>query len=464
VLTAARPRRAAAVLVLFGIAGACTFSREKLVFRQDVVPSLPAGTVGPLNVEEKLQRGYVPEVIAFLTGPEARKVDPEKGARLLLQAKLEAGDFAVAEGIASRLLARPLRMETRAEVEWLRSQAAYWRGDFGSAARWAEASRAAGRRVPEGWITFLKSGESRRPYDGASAGERSTLRFLYGRPNLVRLAVHVNGEAAVGMILDSGASLSLLTEASAARLGIEAVEGAVTPARGLHQKEIPMRLGWARTVTLGAFTLHDVPFGILPNDSLTFETETLGLFAPDGVIGVHLMKEFDWRIEIGERRLHAIRLDREIRRGGPEQALFFRRMKPMVRVSFNRQPWSLFLLDTGSEPTMVTPEGLVANRYTGYEPSAPITLEGIGKTQVSWSKVSDITLGVGRWAVWFKNLVVNEGGDAIGDGIVGMSFLSQFDLELRFSRMTLSLERAGTSRRSPEFSFEPPPRQPPPPL
>jgi len=111
---------------------------------------------------------------------------------------------------------------------------------------------------------------------------------------------------------------------------------------------------------------------------------------------------------------------------------------------------------------MVTPEGLVANQYTGYEPSAPITLEGIGKTQVSWSKVSDITLGLGRWAVWFKNLVVNEGGDSIGDGIVGMSFLSLFDLELRFSRMTLTLEKAGGSRRVSEPSFEPPGVSPPP--
>ena len=461
-LTAAKPRRAAAVLVLLGVAGACTFSREKLVMRQDAVLSLPPGVVGPLNVDEKLQRGFIPEVVAFLTGPDGRKVDPEKGARVLLQAKLETGDFAVAEVIANWLLARPLRLETRAEVEWLRSQAAYWRGDFGAAARAAEASRAAGRGVPEGWIAFLRSGESRKLYDGASAGDRSTLRFLYGRPNLLRIAVRVNGEAAGGVILDSGASLSLLTEAAAARLGIETVEGAVAPARGLHQREIPMRLGWARTVTLGTFTLRDVPFGILPNDALTFETEALGLFAPDGVLGVHLMKEFDWRIEIGERRLQAIRLDREIRRGGPDQNLFFRRMKPMVRVSFNRQPWSLFLLDTGSEPTMVTPEGLVANQYTGYEPSAPITLEGIGKTQVSWSKVSDITLGLGRWAVWFKNLVVNEGGDSIGDGIVGMSFLSSFDLELRFSRMTLTLEKAGGSRRVSEPSFEPPGVSPPP--
>lgn len=447
------PRRRAAAF-LASLVAACTFSRERAVVWHGVDLPLPQGLVNALNAQEMLQRGYVPEVIAFLTGPDGTSLESGKSARLLAQAELESGHFADSEAVGGRLLERSLRPEERADLEWIRSQAAYLRGDFGAAARFAGAARSAGRGVPEGWIAFLRSGETRQPYSGSEAGTRAALRFLFGRPNLIRLALSVNGEAAGGMILDSGASLSLLTESAATRLGIERVPGAVTPARGLHQKEILMGFGWARTVSIGALTLHDVPFGILADDTLTFETEALGPFRPDGVLGVHLMKEFDWRIEMRERQLEAIRLERGIRRGGPEQNVFFRRMKPMVRVSFNRRPWSLFLLDTGSEPTMVTPEGLAANRYAGYRPSAPVTLEGIGQTQVSWSKVSDITLGIGRHAVWFKNLVVNEGGDTIGDGIIGMSFLSPFDLELRFSRLTLDVVRAGTSRGTP-FALPP---------
>ena len=240
------------------------------------------------------------------------------------------------------------------------------------------------------------------------------------------------------------------------------MEGAVAPARGLHDKQIPMRFGWARSLTVGALTIQDVPFGILPDGTLSFETESLGLFTPEGVLGVHFMREFDWRIEPSERRLQAIRLPSGRVGGGPDQNLFLKRMKPMVRVSFNRQPWSLFLLDTGSEPTMVTPEGLQANRYTSSKPSAPVTLEGIGKTQVSWSKVSDITLGIGRYMVRFKDLVVNEGSDTIGDGIIGMSYLSQFDLEIRFSRMTLVLGRPGDRRSVSRSPFEPETGPPPP--
>ncbi len=223
-----------------------------------------------------------------------------------------------------------------------------------------------------------------------------------------------------------------------------------------------MRFGWARTLTLGGLTLRDVPFGILPDGTLSFETSSLGVFNPEGVLGIHFMREFDWRIEPSERRLQAVRILPAVASGDPEQNLFLRRMKPMVRVSFNRRPWSLFLLDTGSEPTMVTPEGLRANQFTSYEPSAPVTLEGIGKTQVSWSKVSDITLGVGRYMVWFKNLVVNEGSDTIGDGIIGMSFLSPFDMEIRFSRMTLVLGRPSDRRSESVSPFMADPAFPPP--
>ena len=105
---------------------------------------------------------------------------PETAGRLLAQAKLESADFATAELLAERVLERTPRIPLRAEVEWIRSQSAYWRGDFGTAARWAEAARSSGRGVPEGWVTFLRSGAARTLYGGATAGERVFLRFRLG--------------------------------------------------------------------------------------------------------------------------------------------------------------------------------------------------------------------------------------------------------------------------------------------
>ncbi|MGZ6988547.1 MAG: aspartyl protease family protein, partial [Thermoanaerobaculia bacterium] len=172
-----------------------------------------------------------------------------------------------------------------------------------------------------------------------------------------------------------------------------------------------------------------------------FETASAGVFRLNGVLGVHLMKELDWRISFTDRLVQARRLDPHAVRGSKDQNIFFRRMKPMARASLNGQPWSLFLLDTGSEPSMITRGGLRRTRLFEPEAAYPVTLEGIGKSRVSWSKISNVTVGVGAYMVRFKDIVVKEESDGIEDGILGASFLSSFDVEIRFGAMTLALEK-----------------------
>jgi hypothetical protein len=201
-----------------------------------------------------------------------------------------------------------------------------------------------------------------------------------------------------------------------------------------------MRLGWIDSMRFGDLAVTDVPVGVLPDGTLTFETASSGVFTLNGVLGAHLMKEFDWLILYADRLVHARRLDRRAVRGSKEQNLFFRRMKPMARTSVNGQPWSLFLLDTGSEPSMITRGGIRRTRLLEPEATFPVTLEGIGKSRVSWSKISDVTLGVSAYMIRFKDIVVKEQADGIEDGILGTSFLSSFDVEIRFGAMTLSLE------------------------
>ncbi len=392
------------------------------------------------NVEEQLQHGYIPEVSEFLAGPDGRGLEPVRRDRLSGQVLLERGDFRGAAARLEHALSGTRRGSDLADLAWLLSQAAYWDGDFPSAGRWGRVSQREGKRVPDGWLVFLESQGARVLYGGAAAGERLSLPVGFGRPNLLRVPVRVNGRPAEDMVLDSGASLSLLTESAAARLGVTIVPGAKAVAKGLHEGDVPMRLGWVDSVRVGDLTLTDVPVGVLPDGTLTFETTSSGVFRLNGVLGVHLMKELDWRIEFADRLVHAQRLDRRIVRGSKDQNLFFRRMKPMVRASLDGQPWSLFLLDTGSEPSMITRGGLRKTHLFDPEATYPITLEGIGQSRVSWSKISNVTVGVSAYMVRFKDIVVKEESSGIEDGILGASFLSPFDVEIRFGTMTLVLE------------------------
>jgi aspartyl protease len=434
-----RLRGGSLVAAALGFA-ACTFSREITILPHRLARPIPIGFVNTFNAEEQLERGYIPEVSEFLAGPAGRGLDAVRFDRLSGRVLLERGDFRGAAPRLERALAGTSRASDRADLAWLLSQAAYWEGNFPSAGRWGRVAQREGKRVPDGWLVFLESQAAPVLYGGAAEGELLSIPVEFGRPNLLRLPVRVNERPAEEMVLDSGASLSLLTESAATRLGVTLVPGATALAKGLHKTDLPMRLGWIDSLRIGELTLSNVPVGVLPDGTLTFETASAGVFRLNGVLGAHLMKEFDWRIEFAGRRLKARRLDRRIVRGSKEQNLFFRRMKPMARASLNGQPWSLFLLDTGSEPSMVTRGGLDKTRLFEPEATYPITLEGIGQSRVSWAKISNVTVGVSAYMVRFKDIVVKEEANGIEDGILGASFLSSFDVEIRFGAMRLVLE------------------------
>jgi len=89
---------------------------------------------------------------------------------------------------------------------------------------------------------------------------------------------------------------------------------------------------------------------------------------------------------------------------------------------------------------MVTRGGLRKTQLWEPEAAYPVTLEGIGKSRVSWGKISNVSLGVDAFMVRFKDIVVKEESEGLEDGILGASFLANFDVEIRFGSMTLALE------------------------
>jgi predicted aspartyl protease len=427
-------------LLLIAAITACTFSREISVHGHQLMAPLPGGLVNSVNIEEQLRMGMIPEVLEFLSGPGARVVDSTRGARVAGRALLERGDFTGALPLLERAHAEEGRLQDRAETAWAAAQAYYWLGRFEESARWARTARAQGLLLPEGWVTFLDSAGGKPLYGGAPEGARLVVKMAYDRPRIPRLLTKVNDRETDAMVFDTGASLSLLTESAAARMGVERVEGATASAVGLHRAEIPMGFGWARTVRIGDLTLEHVPFGILPDDALTFGASGIP-YSFDGVLGVHLLKELDWHLDYENRQVRAVRLVPGMRRGSRAQNVFFRRLKPMVRASLNQEPWFLFLLDTGSEPTMLTRHGVERAHFFGSGATYPMTLEGIGQSRVSWGKLSKVTVGVERYMVRFADIIVKEEGEGIEDGVLGSSFLANFDVAIRFSTMTMSLER-----------------------
>jgi hypothetical protein len=198
--------------------------------------------------------------------------------------------------------------------------------------------------------------------------------------------------------------------------------------------------GIAQQMTFSGFTLRDVPVMLMPDDALLFET-TRGEFPVPAVLGAHLLKEFTTEIDYPRRKLRMTRADFRIPKRSPDQNLYFHRGRIFVRASINRTGWYQFLLDTGSEPTMMTSVGLARAGLPQSNKLFPKKVYGIGKSQAQWGRVQNLTIGVGGWTARFQELTVRDDEASYEDGIVGNSFLGHFRAGIDFQKMVLSLER-----------------------
>ncbi len=259
-----------------------------------------------------------------------------------------------------------------------------------------------------------------------------------GLYDLIRVPISVNGRS-ISAVLDTGASYCIVTRSFATEAGVREISDSDAYGLGLHEKPIPLTFGVVEELSLGGGRLTTVPVMIMPDEALSFVTAR-GPLPISAVIGLHLLKEFSLEIAYAERRVALERLPDSPRAVGPDQNLFFARGKVMARVTVESSPWSLFLLDTGSELTMLTAGGvkrLGVRTATGLYPKR---IEGIGNARVSWGKVERLAIGFAGYRFRFRDMVVAETEGAVEDGVLGSSALAHFRVRIDFRRMKLDLE------------------------
>jgi hypothetical protein len=208
----------------------------------------------------------------------------------------------------------------------------------------------------------------------------------------------------------------------------------------LHTKEFPLTFGVIDRLEFTGFTVQNVPVMLMPDDALMFETSR-GEFPVPMVLGLHLIKQFRVSLDYSARRISLTRSDFRGAGRDPAQNLFVARGRLFARASINRYGWYEMLLDTGSEPTMLTSTGVVRAKLSASGRFYPKTLYGLGKSQAEWARVDSVTIGLADYAVKFQGLVVKEDDGALEDGILGNSFLQNFRVSMDFRKMRVSLER-----------------------
>jgi tetratricopeptide (TPR) repeat protein len=358
-------------------------------------------------------------------------------------AYLVAGRYDDARGrLREALDLQPFRT-TYSQIAWDLSQVEYMANNFESSLDWARIARENGLAIREWHIEYLEALKNTRVYQ--FSGEPSArLPFRFGRPDVPRISVRINGTHDSEAIVDSGAVLSIVSERLASLLPVRSMGEFEGTFYGLLGEPIQVRFGILDKLELGEVVVSNVPVAIMPDEKMRFllskreGTE----FSMDFLLGSNLLKEFRLALDFDRRRATFTPLTAADRKPAADQNLFFEGFRPYVRGAVNRKAWFLFVLDTGSEITFLNEARLkslpIQNIFGGHT----AMLQGLGGSMKRGAKIENVEVGIGRWGGKFKTLPMYPSGDReAAVGIVGQNFLKNFNVVIDFGTMKMELER-----------------------
>jgi hypothetical protein len=258
----------------------------------------------------------------------------------------------------------------------------------------------------------------------------------------VRVPLTINGTAA-NWLLDTGANISVISDAEAARLGLGVRESAGRLA-DLAGGTIPARTAVAHRVVIGHTLLREVSVLVSPADQEPWKETAPGR---QGILGLPLaiaLGAVQWNRD-GLCRTGSAVLDQ---RAAPDVSnrLRYDRLQVISTVVFDRKPLE-FVLDTGNQAGTQLWERfgrdfqrVVAEQ--GTKGTATVTQLGAA-TDREVVTIPDLRLRVGG-----KDLALTRGsvfskpvGDDRFHGLLGMDALSQAtEVRIDFRSMTLTLQ------------------------
>ena len=432
-----RAERLAAAVAIALVTSFCA-APELRVEVQPAQAVTAAPRPGPFNPEELLSRGEYLEVERHYREMPRAELDQNPLALASYgRALLARGDLDEAAVLLSRAITQEARPARRADMEWALAQGYIFWDEPSLALEYASAARNDGFGLLPGFLRFLEAIENLDLYAGPAFGEKHEAEFSMSGFDLIRLPVKINGSDSAA-ILDTGAAYTILTQSFAKEVGVREIPDSKAFGRGLHTREFPLTFGIADRLEVCGFVVRNVPVMLMPDDALLFETSR-GEFPVPMVLGLHLIKQFTVALDYHRRAIEMTRTDFRGPKEDPDQNLFVARGRIFVRASVNRSGWYGMLLDTGSEPTMMTSGGVRRAGLPESNKFYPRKLYGLGKSEAAWSQVDAVTIGMSGYAVRFRNLVIKEDDGALEDGVLGNSYLKNFRVRIDFRQMRLSL-------------------------
>jgi hypothetical protein len=432
-------RRVAAAAAFFLALSGCALYKEVSI---EPLLLTPAGIDRGADAESMLRKADYLRAMEQATLREAAKpIAAELAA--YGSAYLAAGRFDDARRhLRAALDLDPFRT-TYAEIAWNLSQVELLSNNFDSSLEWANIAASRGMNIRQWHLEYLKA-LSGIPVYRFSGKSQETVSFRFGRPDVPRLNVRVNRSHDVEAIVDSGAVLSIISQRLAASLPVRSLGTFEGTFYGLLGEPITVRFGILDTLELGGMVIENIPVAIMPDDKMRFlvNKKEGKEFSMNFLLGTSLLKEFRLDLNFDTHHITFKQLTSADRVPDPDQNLFFQGFRPHVRGAVNRKGWFLFVLDTGSEITFLNEARLAGLPVSIFGSHHTATLQGLGGSMKSGSKLENVQVGVDRWAGSFETIPMYSGNEHdAAVGIIGQNFLGHFNVVIDFGRMRVDLTR-----------------------
>lgn len=332
---------------------------------------------------------------------------------------------------------------TYADIAWDLSQVELLCNNFDSSLEWANIAISRGMKIRQWHLDYLKA-LSGIPVYRFSGKSEERLPFRFGRPDVPRITVRVNGGDEMEAIVDSGAVLSIISSRLAASLPVRSLGTFQGTFYGLLGEPINVSFGILDTLELGGMVVENIPVAIMPDEKMRFliNRKEGKEFSMNFLLGSSLLKEFRLDLNFNTRHITFKHLTARDRQPDPDQNLFFKGFRPHVRAAVNRKGWFLFVIDTGSEITFLNEARMSDLPVAVFGSQHSATLQGLGGSMKHGSKLLDVEVGIDQWSGTFETIPMYAGDETdAAVGIIGQNFLGHFNVVIDFGRMRVDLQR-----------------------
>ena len=434
-----RPKVLLAALLL--LLAACTLYNEVSV---EPLSLLPTNIERGSDLQSMLRKSDYLRAMEMAATIDSRQKPNANDLSLLGNAYLAAGRYDDARGrLRAALDLNPFRT-TYAQIAWDLSQVEYLANNYESSLEWATIASQHGLNLRRWHIEYLTA-LTKVPVYEFSGEPRERLSFKFGKPEVPRVNVRINGTRDAEAIIDSGAVLSIMSQRLAKALPVKRLGEFEGTFYGLLGEPIPVNFGLVEQLELGGMQIRNIPVAIMPDAKMLFlvSKKERKEYRIDFLLGSNLLKEFRLELDFGSHHVTFQRLTAADRRPDPDQNLFFQGFRPHVRGAINRKAWFMFILDTGSEITFLNEAKLAQLPVQLFGTGAhSAMLQGLGGSMKRGAKLENVEIGIDEWGGRFKTLPMYTSDDKENAvGIIGQNFLKNFDVVIDFGRMRVDLNR-----------------------